>query len=77
MWANGEHVIFMVRTGVGEMTCSRPVSWSDPLILWAILGFTLASIDAKMDQGLMPHIVGHIHSQWPRHEHLVQPLVQP
>ena len=74
MWTNREHVIFMAKTGAVELTCSRPISWSDPFVLWAILGFTLASIDAKMDHGLMPQIVGQVHSQWPDPEDLVQPL---
>ena len=65
IWANGHHVIFMVKTGAHEMTCSCPIPWTDNHILWAILGFTLASIDAKMDQVLMEQIIGVSHSNWP------------
>ncbi|KAF9513488.1 hypothetical protein BS47DRAFT_1344135, partial [Hydnum rufescens UP504] len=52
VWTNGEVFIFMIRTNITELTCSRPIPWSDTGAFTAMIGFTLASIDAKTDVGL-------------------------
>ena len=74
MWTNGEVIIFMVKTGANELTCSHPVPWESPNVFWAIVGFTLASIDSKTDPALRNAIVGHRHSVWPGRDQLLQNL---
>ena len=73
-WMNGHYIIFMVRTNHDSMVCSCPVSWTDPYAIWAMVGFTLASIDSIGDPALLNHMVGNTHIQWPAARHLVEDL---
>jgi len=74
VWTNGEVFIFMIKSANTELTCSRPIHWTDPGAFTAMIGFTLASIDTKTDDNLVGWFCQGRHSRWPEANELLQVL---
>jgi hypothetical protein len=66
-----EVFIFMIKDGT-VLTCSHPIPWDSRLAFGAMVGFTLASIDATRDPNLRLFFSQGGHSQWPPANQLLQ-----